>query len=63
MKTGNVIQYLGIGIILISLIYMIMNLSNADYFITKWFLFIIAGVSLSIWGTISLMIGKKQNKG
>ncbi len=63
MKTGNVIQYLGIGIILISLIYMIMNLSNADYFITKWFLSIITGVSLSIWGTVSLMIGKKQNKG
>ncbi|MBB4044987.1 hypothetical protein GGR06_002789 [Bacteroides reticulotermitis] len=63
MKTGNVIQYLGIGIILISLIYMIMNLSNADCFITKWFLSIITGVSLSIWGTVSLMIGKKQNKG
>ena len=62
MKTGNVIQYLGICTIMISLLYMIMNLSDADYFITEWLLFMLAGISISFWGTICLMIKKKRNK-
>jgi len=62
MKTSNIILYVGIGIIMISLIYLIMNFQNADDFITKWILSIFIGVSFTFWGTVSGIIKRKQCK-
>lgn len=50
---------LGVVIIMISLVYMIINLSNADSFINKWTAFMITGVSSVLWGVISLYLRKK----
>jgi len=63
MKTGNILFYSGIGIMMISIIYMIMNLSTADYFINKWLVAMIAGISFAFWGKIYPVIKRKQNKG
>lgn len=58
---GYLFHYLGISVIMISVIYMILNLSNADYFINKWIVSMIAGTSLSLCGTISLLMKKKTD--
>lgn len=57
---GYFFFYLGIFILMISLIYMILNLSHADYFINKWISSMIAGTSLSLWCTIFLLMRKNN---
>ncbi|GHV17825.1 hypothetical protein FACS1894169_13650 [Bacteroidia bacterium] len=59
-KLGNFLIGLGVAIIMISLIYMIINLSNADNFINTWMAFMVAGTSSVFWGAISLFLKKKQ---
>lgn len=62
-KLSNFFIGLGVVIIMISLIYMIINLSNADSFIYKWTAFMITGVSSVLWGVISLYLRKKPVRG
>jgi formate-dependent nitrite reductase membrane component NrfD len=62
-KLSNFFIGLGVVIIMISLIYMIINLSNADNFINTWMTFMITGVSSVLWGVISLYLSKKLVRG
>ncbi len=62
-KLSNFFIGLGVAIIMISLIYMIINLSSADSFIYKWAAFMITGVSFTFWGVISLYLRKKPVRG
>lgn len=59
-STGNFFLWFGVAIILISLIYMIVNLADADNFIYKWMVVMVTGVSSAFWGAISLFIQKKR---
>lgn len=59
-KTGNFLLSFGVIIIMTSLIYIIINLQNADNFINTWAVFMIAGTSFAFWGAVSLFIRKKQ---
>lgn len=59
-SAGNFFLWFGVAIILISLIYMIVNLTDADNFINKWMVVMVAGVSSVFWGAVSLFIRKKR---
>ena len=59
-NTGNFFLWFGVAIILISLIYMIVNLADADNIIYKWMVVMVTGVSSAFWGAISLFIQKKR---
>lgn len=52
--------YLGVAIMMVSLIYMIINLANADSFIGIWIAFMMAGVSSTFWGIICSSTKKKN---
>ncbi|GHT75330.1 hypothetical protein AGMMS50262_10310 [Bacteroidia bacterium] len=45
--------YLGLGIIILltSLIYMMLHISNADSFVSLWIVFVIAGIGLTLGGS------------
>lgn len=59
-KLGKFLLSLGVAIIMISLIYMIINLSDADNFINTWFAFMVVGILSAFWGAASLFIKIKH---
>lgn len=61
-QLSSVLLYLGVGVIMFALIYMIINLSEADKFINTWMMSMITGVLFVTWSVISLFISKKITK-
>ena len=61
-QLSSVLLYLGVGVIMFALIYMIINLSEADKFINTWMMSMITGVLFITWSVISLFISKKITK-
>ena len=61
-QLSNVLLYLGVGVIMFALIYMIINQSEADKFINTWMMSMITGVLFVTWSVISLFISKKITK-
>ena len=60
-RVSNLILYIGVGITLAALIYMIGNLHRADSIITIWMPFMVAGLGLSFTGGVIMRIPNKQN--
>ena len=55
----SVLLYSGVAVIMLALIYMIINLSDADKFIHTWLICMITGVLFTLWGAIPLYLNKK----
>ena len=50
--SNNLALFPGITIILVSLIHMIVNLDQADYFVNLWIIFVMLGIGLTACGII-----------
>ncbi|GHT11019.1 hypothetical protein FACS189432_03400 [Bacteroidia bacterium] len=61
---SNLYLCLGIIIMLVSFIYMMLHLDNADSFVSLWIIFVIAGVWLTLGGSfMKFYKGKTIHKG
>lgn len=58
--TSSIIFYSGLIIVMVSLLYMIINLSEADNFIDIWKTFMIIGVAFTFIGSFTKMIKLKD---
>lgn len=54
------ILYSGISIIMASVIYMIINVSSADSFVTTWITFMAIGVAFTFIGAFASILKIKQ---
>jgi hypothetical protein len=59
---SNVFLVIGVCIMLSALIYMIVNLHKADSIITMWLIFMVTGISLSLWGLIIKLITRGDER-
>ena len=50
--SNNFVLFPGITIILVSLIHMIVNLDQTDYFVNSWIIFVMLGIGLTACGII-----------
>jgi hypothetical protein len=57
---SNLFFIIGTGTILAALVYMIVNLDEADSIITKWVPFMVAGVLLSFYGLLLRLLKNRK---